>query len=40
MNLSVILRQILGSIFLFHYFFQVIDYDKLSLNSLPRKKLI
>lgn len=40
MNLSVILRQILGSIFLFHYFFRVIDYDKLSVNFLSRKKLI
>ncbi|CAD5928540.1 Transposase [Planktothrix rubescens NIVA-CYA 18] len=40
MNLSVILRQIFGSIFLFNYFFRIIDYDKLSVNSLSRKKLI
>ncbi|WP_245824302.1 transposase, partial [Planktothrix tepida] len=40
MNLSVILRQILGSIFLCNYFFRVIDYDNLSVNSLLQKKLI
>ncbi|MGL5134267.1 MAG: IS5 family transposase [Planktothrix sp.] len=40
MNLSVILRQIFGAIFLFNYFFRVIDYDKLSVNFLSRKKLI
>ena len=40
MNLSVIRRQIFGSIFLFNYFFRVIDYDKLSVNFLSRKKLI
>lgn len=32
MNLEVILRQIFWSIFLFNYFFQVIDYHKLSVS--------
>lgn len=40
MNLEVILRQIFWSIFLFNYFFQVIDYHKLSVSSLTRRKLI
>ena len=40
MNLSVILRQIFVSIFLFNYFFRVRDYDQLSVNSLLQKKLI
>jgi IS5 family transposase len=39
-NLSVILRQIFGSIFLFNYFFFVVNYQKLSVNSLTRRKLI
>ncbi|CAD5988978.1 hypothetical protein PCC9214_05484 (plasmid) [Planktothrix tepida] len=40
MNLSALLRQLLGSIFLLNYFFQIIDYDKLSVNSLPPRKVI
>ena len=40
MNLSVILREIFWSIFLFNYFFWVSDYRNLSINSLTRKKLI
>lgn len=40
MNLSVILRQIFWSIFPFNYFFRVIDYHRLSVNSLTRRKLI
>ena len=40
MNLEVILRQIFWSIFRFNYFFWVIDYYKLSVNSLTRRKLI
>ncbi|CUR35090.1 hypothetical protein PL9214650529 [Planktothrix tepida PCC 9214] len=33
MNLSVILRRIFRPIFLFNYFFRVIDYQNLSVNS-------
>lgn len=40
MNLSVILRQIFWSIFWLNYFFWVIDYYKLSVKSLTRRKLI
>jgi hypothetical protein len=40
MNLSVILREIFWSIFRFNYFFWVIDYHKLSVKLLTRRKLI
>lgn len=40
MNLSVILREIFCSIFRFNYFFRVIDYHKLFVNLLTRRKLI
>ena len=40
MNLSVILRQIFTPIFLFNYFFWFFDYQKLSVNSLTRRKFI